>query len=647
MKHTLLLILISFASFSLDAQTNFIWTGSAGNNDWNDGGNWNQGGATPGSGDYVQFNSNATVMNTGATPTVLRLIVGLTVTVTLDMDLNISNTTEAYGIQISAVNGVLNLGDGATNRTFNISVSTTASGIRMYSAGAQVILGDGSELNITQSTRGIFFQIASSTFTNNGTINITNYSSRGIYLNGFGTFENNGTLTIENPGGSSNEGIRAISSTFNNNSGGTITVNKANTDGIRIFSGSTLTNAGTLNVTVKDAPSSGQHGLEVTGTFNNSGTFNGDGGISTSGRPLVTGGLVTNQGTINLTGGQALVRLNNSGTFTNSMCAVINLGTGGRAFQSGGSFTNNGFIETTFNVCIQANGGTATNNAFYTSGSTWGVAAGGTVTDNGSKVPISLNAGGSCIVDLSAGSSNMMAYSWIYSGMTFADNASNGTLDLTNAGFPNQTGPFTITTSNAGCGAYSSEFTVEVQNVCSQALPVEFISFEGRKAPYAIMLNWATALEINNDYFSVERSADGRTFESIGIIKGAGNSLVTNEYEFTDAEPFIGINYYRLKQMDFDGRYEYSDVINIEYVRENDNSTQPVLYPNPAKQELTIIDGEGIATVYNQLGQPVLSFTIQNAIFTQDISRLLNGQYVLKIEKENRRTILKKFTVRK
>ncbi len=76
---------------------------------------------------------------------------------------------------------------------------------------------------------------------------------------------------------------------------------------------------------------------------------------------------------------------------------------------------------------------------------------------------------------------------------------------------------------------------------------------------------WNTASERNNSHFSIERSADGRNFTEIGKINGAGESSSSKTYTFNDPKPLKGINYYRLKQVDFDGKFEYSKVVSVVF----------------------------------------------------------------------------------
>jgi len=82
-------------------------------------------------------------------------------------------------------------------------------------------------------------------------------------------------------------------------------------------------------------------------------------------------------------------------------------------------------------------------------------------------------------------------------------------------------------------------------------LPIELIQFKATKVGAYVQLDWSTATEINNDYFTVERSVDGENFEVILTEKGAGNSSTQKDYRRYDEQPRVGYNYYRLSQTDF------------------------------------------------------------------------------------------------
>jgi len=115
-------------------------------------------------------------------------------------------------------------------------------------------------------------------------------------------------------------------------------------------------------------------------------------------------------------------------------------------------------------------------------------------------------------------------------------------------------------------------------------LPVELLTFEAEAVDPAVDLSWITATESNNAGFHVERSRDGLTFERIGFVQGAGNSMATLEYTFTDQQPYQGISYYRLWQQDLDGQGEYGPVRVVEL-----RSMMEVrAYPNPTTDMLIL-----------------------------------------------------------
>ena len=96
-------------------------------------------------------------------------------------------------------------------------------------------------------------------------------------------------------------------------------------------------------------------------------------------------------------------------------------------------------------------------------------------------------------------------------------------------------------------------------------LPIQLIFFKARQAGASHLLEWATASELNFDFFSIERSTDGINFKEIEQVKGHGTSLERIDYSFEYRNPTLGKNYYRLKSVDFDGSSEYSGVAFVEH----------------------------------------------------------------------------------
>jgi len=96
-------------------------------------------------------------------------------------------------------------------------------------------------------------------------------------------------------------------------------------------------------------------------------------------------------------------------------------------------------------------------------------------------------------------------------------------------------------------------------------LPIKLLSFEANANGNKVDLKWITTSEINNDYFTVEKSNDAKIWSEVIITNGAGNSNQNIEYYETDYQPLNGISYYRLKQTDFDGNYSYSIMVPVKY----------------------------------------------------------------------------------
>ena len=144
----------------------------------------------------------------------------------------------------------------------------------------------------------------------------------------------------------------------------------------------------------------------------------------------------------------------------------------------------------------------------------------------------------------------------------------------------------------------------------SEVLPVELINFNGVCNNNIITLSWVTASEINNDYFSLEKSNDGISFTLIGTVSGSDNSNMPIYYSFVDMSDENG--YYRIKQVDFDGNYEY---FNVEYVS-CDNDIAYNIYPNPAKygEHITVSGNYDHIFITDILGKTIKSVIIDNKI---------------------------------
>ncbi len=175
-------------------------------------------------------------------------------------------------------------------------------------------------------------------------------------------------------------------------------------------------------------------------------------------------------------------------------------------------------------------------------------------------------------------------------------------------------------------------------------LPVELLYFYGEKVDAGVQLHWETATEINNSHFDVEWSKDGISFQKIGEVAGAGTTNEVQFYEFFDDLNHVGfenrhsLHYYRLKQHDYDGKYEYTNTINITI--EQSNNITINIFPNPATSYFKIeTDYQGLIQLFSATGQLIFEREItENQNW--DISTFPRGTYFLKIGDAVKRVLI-------
>lgn len=139
-----------------------------------------------------------------------------------------------------------------------------------------------------------------------------------------------------------------------------------------------------------------------------------------------------------------------------------------------------------------------------------------------------------------------------------------------------------------------------------EALPVELINFGAVENRDQVDLSWTTASEINNELFVIEHSNDGNEFREIGIIEGTGTTSSIQNYYFSHKQPSVGANYYRLKQVDYNGDFEYTNSIYIDIKYTGDIQ----VYPNPTNGLVNLKAPENVVTtvdIYNHSGTLMLS----------------------------------------
>ncbi len=170
-------------------------------------------------------------------------------------------------------------------------------------------------------------------------------------------------------------------------------------------------------------------------------------------------------------------------------------------------------------------------------------------------------------------------------------------------------------------------------SVANGILPVELTSFKAELMKEGVELTWQTASEENNDGFEIQRSTDRRNWKILDFVEGYGTTSDKQDYNYTDTEATDGISYYRLKQIDYDGDFEYSKVEVITVKGLNEAATK--IYPTMVQNDLNVEGGQGEIMIYNTLGQPVGS-AIQHDLYTRiSLSHLPKGQYFLSIQNGN------------
>lgn len=170
--------------------------------------------------------------------------------------------------------------------------------------------------------------------------------------------------------------------------------------------------------------------------------------------------------------------------------------------------------------------------------------------------------------------------------------------------------------------------------------PIELLSFKVSKKSDKIMVEWSTAAEINNDFFNVERSIDGNSWETLTYINGAGNANYVINYSYTDKNPIEGVSYYRLKQTDYDGQYEYFAPAEVNFSSFVSNTKIIKVLPSAQNMEVWFHnqDPNAVMTVADMQGRILYSSKAHVADFVQQISVNLPRNYSGEVVMFNLRT---------
>ena len=202
---------------------------------------------------------------------------------------------------------------------------------------------------------------------------------------------------------------------------------------------------------------------------------------------------------------------------------------------------------------------------------------------------------------------------------------------------------FLVDASNISSNNY---YTIGTINTTASPLPIELVDFKCNLIDHKnIELKWITASESNSQYFSVERSANGIDYETVGYVNAAGNSLNTIYYSYTDKNALNDISYYRLKSVDFDGSYKYSDICSV--VNQTGELSISV-YPNPTNNSVTVDfkNADNVRStdfsIMDVTGKRMTVSAIQlNNKYILDLSSLQSGLYFIELNISNKKVLQK------
>lgn len=166
-------------------------------------------------------------------------------------------------------------------------------------------------------------------------------------------------------------------------------------------------------------------------------------------------------------------------------------------------------------------------------------------------------------------------------------------------------------------------------------LPVELLLFDAKNQGNKVDVSWTTASEFNSDYFIVLRSKEGIDFEQVGQVNAAGTNSTTKEYSLVDMEPYSGISYYRLKQVDYDGKFTLSKLVSVNF--KDDQGI--AVYPNPANGEFNVSlktnRGEEVVIVLRDLlgnqfySKAIVASDTNEIIVVEPSSKIPAGMYMV------------------
>jgi fibronectin-binding autotransporter adhesin len=452
-----------------------------------------------------------------------------------------ANSDGSTGTEPTAMNT-----DGCTFNVFHLGSNTTPSlnGAWTLGTGSKIVVGNGTNaVNFTVPYTITGGQIDVS---NNATLTITTTTNPTL-----GTLNSGSTIVYA---GSSAQTLPASASiprlTINNASGVSISGNST-------ISGTlTLTN-GKLNVPSNTTLTLGASGTDITLSGGSGSSY-----IETASETAFIKRFVNTNTSYSFPMGEGSnytpMTLNfTAGATTGSFITTYVKNTVAPGFVAA-NFQN--YISRYWSVSPTGLSGTPNYTITYT------YVDGDIVNDESKLVPVKVSSG-----------------TW-YKPVTFtntsaAPNITNGTAEGTG-------GVDVATNTLTWSGLSTFSFDMAAGDEAS-ALPIHLLYFKAKQEAQKVRLDWATASETNNDYFTIERSQDGEHFNELFKKPGAGISTTNLYYFGYDNKPYDGVSYYRLKQTDYDGKFEYSDIESVNFTQGNaKEDIQLSIYPNPVENNI-------------------------------------------------------------
>ncbi len=589
----------------------------------------------------------------------------------INMTVAAANTDIVVDNTTLLVNGIFNATNGANN-----------SQRVLLKNGGILTVNDNAIFTRNGGTGGIQFTIDNSSVLNVGR-DMFWISSAGTAANNILTANNTGTVSITRDLTLNYSGGQKISLNFNNTSLLSVGRNATFTSTAAASTEINFNNSASMFVVGNIVRGGTPYGIL---TFNGTSTLNFTGNNNAQAIPAIAG-----------SGGDAItyrnVTLNNtsgfSPQFTMGGAATINgtlTLTRGRIRTTAGNILTmaagystsigsaNSYIDGPMNYVVAASGVTAINLPVGKS-TTWGPAA------------LSVNHTTATAYTYTAEMFNASAQAlgWTMPGsidkvssVRYWDINRSSTLDLTSAtatlyydpsvwvtdylnltvvkntaGAPTAWTDINGTATGNGTGSITSgsfpsfsRFSFGNKSGGTNPLPVELLTFTAKPQNKTVHVTWTTASEKNSNYFLVEKSKDGNFFSEVAYQSGAGNSSTILHYSAEDKEPFNGINYYRLKQVDFNGTFNYSDIVATKV----DTQKELLVYPSISSGDFNIsisgeIGKEALLVIRDVLGRVYYSkgFIFNNNLFIQDINlsdKLSPGLYLVTAASDD--TVLEK-----